>query len=183
MKLIIIIIINIEKKMVQNLKWATAHLSSRLGVGLGARHSDTARRRGARHAGGRWAGVGAGGRAGHWALSAGRRRVAGVRTLAQGVLALGVGAGARAASERQRRWGTQAAEARRRWGAQASGTKWARRALAGAWAWATATRGERGGARGGRLGGLCASGVCSWARLGVLVHLTQFLAWFDSVFS
>ena len=39
------------------------------------------------------------------------------------------------------------------------------------------------GARGGRLGGLCSSGVRSWARLGVLVHLTQFLAWFDSVFS
>ena len=39
------------------------------------------------------------------------------------------------------------------------------------------------GARGGRLGGLCASSVRSWARLGVLVHLTQFLAWFDSVFS
>ena len=39
------------------------------------------------------------------------------------------------------------------------------------------------GARGGRLGDLCASGVLSWVRLGVLVHLTQFLAWFDSVFS
>ena len=39
------------------------------------------------------------------------------------------------------------------------------------------------GVRGGKLGGLCASGVLSWARLGVLVHLTQFLAWFDSVFS
>ena len=38
---------NEKKKMVQNLKWATAHLSRR----LGARHSDTARRRGARHAG------------------------------------------------------------------------------------------------------------------------------------
>ena len=41
MKLIIIIIINIEKKkkFVQNLKWATAHLSRRLGrwgAGLGA---------------------------------------------------------------------------------------------------------------------------------------------------
>ena len=36
---------------------------------------------------------------------------------------------------------------------------------------------------GGRLGGLCVSGVRSWARLGVLVHLTQFLAWFDSVVS
>ena len=33
MKLIIIIIINIEKKNVQNLKWATAHLSRRLGAG------------------------------------------------------------------------------------------------------------------------------------------------------
>ena len=39
------------------------------------------------------------------------------------------------------------------------------------------------GARGGLLGGLCAFGVRSWARLGVLVHLTQFLAWFDSGFS
>ena len=40
-----------KKKMVQNLKWATAHLSRRLGAGLGARHSDTARKRGPRHAG------------------------------------------------------------------------------------------------------------------------------------
>ena len=39
------------------------------------------------------------------------------------------------------------------------------------------------GARGGLMGCLCASGVRSWARLGVLVHLTQFLAWFDLVFS
>ena len=38
------------------------------------------------------------------------------------------------------------------------------------------------GARAGRLGGLCASGVRSWAKLGVLVHLTQFLAWFDLLF-
>ena len=37
-----------KKKMVQNLKWDTTHLSRRLGTGLGARHSDTARR----HAGG-----------------------------------------------------------------------------------------------------------------------------------
>ena len=57
MKLIIIIIINIEKKKnLQNLKWATAHLSRRLGAG--------ARRRG------RW---GAGLGAGCWA----RGRVAG----------------------------------------------------------------------------------------------------------
>ena len=38
------------------------------------------------------------------------------------------------------------------------------------------------GARGGRLGGLCTPGVRNWARLGVLLHLAQFLAWFDSVF-
>ena len=38
------------------------------------------------------------------------------------------------------------------------------------------------GTRGGWLGGLCAPGVRNWARLGVLLHLTQFLAWFDSVF-
>ena len=38
------------------------------------------------------------------------------------------------------------------------------------------------GARGGRLGGLCAPSVRSWARLGFLLHLTQFLAWFDLVF-
>ena len=86
-----------------------------------------------------------------------------------------------------------------RW-AQASGTAWANGALAGARARGRAigrmgvgssdARGERGhaagagrGARGGRLGGLCDSGVRNWARLGVLVHLTQFLAWFDSVFS
>ena len=34
-----------KKKMVHNLKWATAHLSRRLGAGLGARHSDTSLRR------------------------------------------------------------------------------------------------------------------------------------------
>ena len=39
-----------KKKMVQNLKWATAHLSRRLGAGLGAWHSDKARRRGPWHA-------------------------------------------------------------------------------------------------------------------------------------
>ena len=75
--------------MVQNLNWATAHLSRRLGAGLGAWHSDTADT----HAG-------RGRRAGH-----------------------------------------------------------------------------------DRMGGLGAAWACSWARLGVLVHLTQFLAWFDSVFS
>ena len=43
-----------------------------------------------------WAGVGAGGRAGRWAQA----RVADVRTGAQGVLALGVGAGTREAGGR-----------------------------------------------------------------------------------
>ena len=44
------------------------------------------------------------------------------------------------------------------------------------------TQGRAAGAGRGMRGGLCAPGVRSWARLGVLVHLTQFLAWFDSVF-
>ena len=43
-------------------------------------------------------------------------------------------------------------------------------------------RGRATSAGKGALGGLCTSVVRSWARLGVLVHLTQFLAWFDSVF-
>ena len=50
------IIYNEKRKfffMVQNLKWATAHLSRTLGAGLGARHSDTTRRPGARHGAGR----------------------------------------------------------------------------------------------------------------------------------
>ena len=42
-------------------------------------------------------------------------------------------------------------------------------------------RQDAAGARG--LGSLGAAWACSWARLGVLVHLTQFLARFDSVVS
>ena len=78
--------------------------------------------------------------------------MAGVRTGAQGVLALGVGIGTCAVGERQRRWGTQAAEARRRWGAQASGTAWVRGALAGARAQGRKQqrRAGRAGARGRR---------------------------------
>ena len=64
-----------KKKMVHNLKWATAQLSRRLGAGLGARHSDTARR----HAGEargtqarrRQHGRASAGRAGSGALGAG----------------------------------------------------------------------------------------------------------------
>ena len=49
-------------------------------------------------------------------------------------------------------------------------------------------RGWAHGARGARPAGSTGAqpvraGWASWARLGVLVHLTQFLAWFDSVFS
>ena len=93
--------------MVQKLEMGYCPLSMRLGAGAQA-----------------WAAVGAGGRAGRWALGSGGRagrwaqaRVAGARTGAQGVLALGVGAGSRAAGGR----GAQAAEACRRWGAQARG--------------------------------------------------------------
>ena len=39
------------------------------------------------------------------------------------------------------------------------------------------------GARGGRLGGLGAGLGVQLGQVGCLVHLTQFLAWFDSVFS
>ena len=74
---------------------------------------------------GRWASVGAGWRAGLWVLGAGARgRRADWRAGRDGA-GLGAQARARAAGERQRRWGTQAAEARRHWGAQASGTAWA----------------------------------------------------------
>ena len=83
MKLIIIIIINIEKKMVQNIKWATTHLSRRLGAGLGAQvgaeRACVLGVQGARAAGRarRWGGRRAGraGRAG--ARSAGGRTSAG----------------------------------------------------------------------------------------------------------
>ena len=70
----------------------------------------------------------AGGRAGRWAQA----RVAGVRTGAQGVLALGVGAGARAAGGR-------------RWGAQARGR----------------ASGRAAGRAGVRLGARCARGTAS----------------------
>ena len=72
------------KKMVQKLEMGYWPLSMRLGAGLGAGQAS--------------AQVGVQG-AGRWAQA----RVAGVRTGAQGVLALGVGAGTRAAGERQRR--------------------------------------------------------------------------------
>ena len=113
------------------------------------------------HEAGHWAGVGAGGRAGRWAQA----RVAGVQT---GALALGVGAGALAAGERQRRWATQAAEARRRWGAQASGTAWERGALV------RARQGDRAHGRGrqrragpaaGEAGACGAAGWAACARL------------------
>ena len=115
-----------------------------------------------------------------WALGAGRAG-AGHAGTAQAAWARGRGA--------HGRWGD------RRWGAGSG--RHGRAGRAGSWAGArTAGQQARGqgmdaqgraagagrGARGGRLGGLCAPGVRSWARLGVLLHLTQFLAWFDSVF-
>ena len=118
----------------------------------------------------------------------------------------GVGAGARAgaqaAGERARRWararagragaGWRQAQACRQERSRLGERQQAGRAAAGARG-AQQARGHdmdaRGraagvgrGARGSRLGGMCTSGVRSWARLGVLVHLTQFLALFDSVF-
>ena len=104
------------------------------------------------------------------------RRWGGRRWGAQGGLGA-AGMGARSAGERAR--------GAARHGAQATGQARAQQGAAGA-----RTRHGRAGARGRRrqgragrrLGGLCAPGVRNWARLGVLLHLTQFLAWFDSVF-
>ena len=107
--------------------------------------------------------MGAGGRAGRWAQA----RVAGVRTGAQGVLALGVGAGARVAGERQQRWGAQAlgrAGERHGMGARSAGRCAAGRT--GARAWAATTREERGGARQEQVG---ASGAAGWATCARLV--------------
>ena len=100
----------------------------------------------------------AGGLAGRWARACAGRVGAGRRSAQQAGLAA---AGARGAAAGAR--GTQQARGH---GMDARGR----------------AAGVGRGARGGWLGGLCASGVRSWARLGVLVHLTQFLAWFDSVF-
>ena len=116
--------------------------------------------------------------------------MAGVRTGAQGVLALGVGAGARQASgsgagarRRQRHAG---AGARRRATRHGRAKHWracgrVTRCTGVGGSDARGVRQAQAGARGAA--GLCASSVRSWARLGILVHLTQFLAWFDSVFS
>ena len=146
----------------------------RQGAGLGSRRAQGRAGRACSRLGAGRAG------AGH----AGARRTG----KARGACVLGVQAGMHGARGR----GAQSAQ-----GAQASGTAWASGALA------SARQGERArgrgrqrrsgrargraagagkGALGGWLGGLCASGVRSWARLGVLVHLIQFLAWFDSVF-
>ena len=131
---------------------------------------------------GRWAGRAWGARlgglrAGCWARvragRAGRVRQAGVRGAR--------GPGARAARHRM---GARSAGGRAagRAGARVRGRASGRTGVGGSDARGRAAGAGR-GARGGRLGGLCVSGVRSWARLSVLVHLTQFLAWFDSVFS
>ena len=134
-----------------------------------------------------------------WALGVGRAGAGRAGTV-QAAWGRGRGAHGRWGG---RRWGAGARWERQAWarGAQASAraerhgmARWARRQLGRcAHGRAQQARGHgmdaQGrsasagrGARGGRLGGLCAPGVRSWARLGVLLHLTQFLAWFDSVF-
>ena len=106
--------------------------------------------------------------------------------------ALGVGrAGAGRAGTAQAAWARRRGE-HGRWGGRHGSAErhgmalGARRQLAGVRTAGRSRRADtawtRRGARGGRLGGLCAPSVRSWARLGVLLHLTQFLAWFDSVF-
>ena len=108
-----------------------------------------------------WAGMGAGGRAGRWAQA----RVAGVQTGAQGVLALGVGVGARAAGGRGAqalgRAGARQGERRARQGERARG--WASGRAAGR----TVRAGH--GRQAARARSLCAqAGLlgCSCTRLG-----------------
>ena len=100
--------------MVQNLKWATAHLSRRLGTGLGARHSDTTCRRGARHADTAQAAWASGrGASGRWARGA--QATDGRRAGRHGVGAQGCAARptVRAGHGRPGRWmGAQAGPAR-----------------------------------------------------------------------
>ena len=139
--------------MVQNLKWATAHLSRRLGAGLGARHSDTARGR-AGWARGTQVGAGLGTQVGAGLgaqVGAGRACVVGVQGRARarlGVLdARAVGAGARRAAARAAGAGM---------GARGAGRE---RAECAAWA-----RGARGLGLPMRAGWAC--WLVSWASFG-----------------
>ena len=152
-----------KKKIGTEPGWATAQVSLRLGwvlgvLALGAQ----ARRR--RH------GRAGAGRTGAGAAGAGARRARWERQ------AWARGAQASARAERH----GMARGARRRLGRRVHGRVQQARGH-GIDAQGRAAGAGR-GARGGRLGGLCAPGVRSWARLGVLLHLTQFLAWFDSIF-
>ena len=76
-----------------------------------------------------------------------------------------------------RRWGAQGAL-----GAAGMGARSAGELACGAERHGMDAQGRAAGAGRGARGGLCAPGVRSWARLGVLLHLTQFLVWFDLVF-
>ena len=150
--------------MVQNLKWATAHLSRRLGAGaLGA---------------GRW-----GAQAwalGHWAGRWARGRVPGAqRAWAHGRALQAAGPAGARRSERAELAGARQAERAQAERVQAERAQAERgkagRAAAGA-------RGRAAGAsRGGRLGGQCAPGCAQLGQVGVLCTPTQFLARFDSV--
>ena len=140
-----------KKFLVQNLKWATAHLSRRLGSGLGSRHSDTARRcaggaRGTQAQRRRHGRAGAG-RAGTGALGAQGEWARGRRTLGRG-----------AAAARRARGARRVLVA----GARA-GTVWARR---GARLGARCTRGTADLSLAWALDG-CA-GWASWASFGAL---------------
>ena len=139
---------------------------------------------GAGRAGGR-----AGGRRARKALGArvlGERAQAGGRCRRAGRSAAGWASGSRRAGRAAGARGAQQARgARSRRAGRAAGARGAQQAR-GARGQGMDARGRAAGvgrgARGSRLGGMCTSGVRSWARLGVLVHLTQFLALFDSVF-
>ena len=142
--------------------WACVTIKHGLGswgAGVGAgRQGGRAGRQGGR-AGCRWARRALGA---HVCWASGRRLAAGA----------GVQAGARQA-ERAAGWASGSKRAGHAAGAAAGarGTQQAREHGMDALGRAA---GAGRGVRGGRLGGLCTSGVRSWARLGVLVHLTQF---------
>ena len=137
--------------MVQNLKWATAHMSRRLGAGALGR-----------------AGVGVG------ALGWARGRVAGAgRAWARG-LALQAAGRMGAAGVRSWRAHGRLGERQQARGAAQQVRGALQQARGGA-------RQAQAGARGGQLGGQCAPGCAQLGQVGVLCTLTQFLARFDSV--
>ena len=172
------IIIMKKNNFVTKPGWATAQVSLRLGWALGAGRAGAGR---------------AGTAQATWARGRGAQERWGGRRAGAGAAGAGAaGAGARRARWERQAWarGEQASALLERHGmARGARRQLGRRAHSraqqarghGMDAQGRAAGAGR-GARGGWLGGLCAPGVRSWARLGVFLHLTQFLAWFDSVF-